>query len=544
MMIPEQISAILKLIPSNLSILKNQLLLSVLIGVFVLSAVPNGNSLSAPPAESADWPYIPYWTQSGDTLQAVAQRFRVEADDISSPVPIKMDGLLEAGQLLLIPQPEIETEGEYLNLDSKKLFPDGEVVFGPTAAYFDVAEYLREAGGYLGTYREYLGTSKWTEASAVIERIALENSINPRLLIALLEYECGCVLGDSPGRLGEGYVMGVEEFQHRWLYRQLGWVANQLSIGYYGWRSGELIEYQLPDGIILRPNPGSNAGSAAIVYFFSQLSAQKKMQTIPVGQREKLGAIEIGNDWKAAVNREDGFSTLYQSMFGDPWMISKKHGPLFPLGIEQPEMQLPFELGVVWSYTSGPHKAWQTEGALAALDFAPATYETGCIPTDAFVAAVADGTAVRVGNGFVIQDLDEIDVQGNKQPGDLKEQTGWAVLYMHIASTDKVRQGQYLDKGDPIGHPSCEGGPATGTHLHIARKYNGEWIAADGPLSFNLSGWTAHIGDAPYLGTLNRDGETVIAHNYGNYETLISLREDDLLSDIEIQEKHKSQLEY
>ncbi|MCA1954005.1 MAG: hypothetical protein LDL12_02540, partial [Anaerolinea sp.] len=59
--------------------------------------------------------------------------------------------------------------------------------------------------------------------------------------------------------------------------------------------------------------------------------------------------------------------------------------------------------------------------------------------------------------------------------------------------------------------PSCEGGQATGTHVHIARKYNGEWVLADGPLAFNLDGWVAHNGEAAYLGTLTRYGAVVTA---------------------------------
>jgi hypothetical protein len=68
-----------------------------------------------------------------------------------------------------------------------------------------------------------------------------------------------------------------------------------------------------------------------------------------------------------------------------------------------------------------------------------------------------------------------------------------------------------LNTGDPVGHPSCVGGRATGTHIHIVRKYNGEWIPADGPLAFNLEGWVAKNGAAPYLGTLTRFSRTVIA---------------------------------
>jgi hypothetical protein len=70
---------------------------------------------------------------------------------------------------------------------------------------------------------------------------------------------------------------------------------------------------------------------------------------------------------------------------------------------------------------------------------------------------------------------------------------------------------------DNVGHPSCEGGQATGTHVHIARKYNGEWILADGPLPFVLSGWQLHAGEANYQGTMTRGDETVISSVVGDF---------------------------
>jgi hypothetical protein len=71
--------------------------------------------------------------------------------------------------------------------------------------------------------------------------------------------------------------------------------------------------------------------------------------------------------------------------------------------------------------------------------------------------------------------------------------------------------GKVLQVGDPVGHPSCEGGQTTGTHVHIARKYNGEWIPADGAIPFNLEGWVAHNGSVAYEGTLTKGGRTIIA---------------------------------
>ena len=62
-----------------------------------------------------------------------------------------------------------------------------------------------------------------------------------------------------------------------------------------------------------------------------------------------------------------------------------------------------------------------------------------------------------------------------------------------------------------VGYPSCEGGEATGTHVHIARKYNGEWIPADSVLPFNMEGWIVHNGVAAYLGTMIRGDKTITA---------------------------------
>jgi hypothetical protein len=61
----------------------------------------------------------------------------------------------------------------------------------------------------------------------------------------------------------------------------------------------------------------------------------------------------------------------------------------------------------------------------------------------------------------------------------------------------------------------------TGTHVHIARKYNGEWILADGPLAFNLEGWIAHNGSREYKGTLTRGGAVVIACECSDYQSQI-----------------------
>ena len=117
------------------------------------------------------------------------------------------------------------------------------------------------------------------------------------------------------------------------------------------------------------------------------------------------------------------------------------------------------------------------------------------------MVASAPGLVVRSGDGAVMLDLD----------GDGYEQTGWVLFYMHIAARDRVALGTALKAGDRIGHPSCEGGVSQGTHTHFVRKYNGEWIAADGPIPFVLDGWVSQGLGTEYDGTLTRAGVTIEA---------------------------------
>jgi len=82
--------------------------------------------------------------------------------------------------------------------------------------------------------------------------------------------------------------------------------------------------------------------------------------------------------------------------------------------------------------------------------------------------------------------------------------------YLHI--TDRPPKGTRLQTGDPIGHPSCQGGNAASSHLHIARRYNGVWVAAGGPVPLQLDGWTAFAGRTAYDGGMTGpDGQKITA---------------------------------
>ncbi len=437
-----------------------------------------GNELNTAP--------VLYYVQAGDTLPVVAVRFGVDPSEITSPEYISPNNLLHPNQLLVIPRRLANTTS------AEKHFPDSEVVFSPSAIDFDVVAFVSNANGYLNTYREWLGSTSWTSGAEVVQRVALENSINPRMLLALLEYQTGLVYSSTPTNSAlEDYPMGKIDVRYKGLYKQLAWAVNNLSTGYYGWREGQLYEIRFSDGVTARLAPELNAGTVALQYYFAQVYGTQ--------------------DWLQAMDPNTGFPALYERMFDSAWLRAMQVEPLYPPDLVQPDLILPFMIGQLWNYTGGPHGAWERDGARAALDFSPSRNVPGCVESFSWVLAAAPGKVVRSGRGVVVVDLD----------GDGYEQTGWALLYLHIATNGRIANGTWLETGDLIGYPSCEGGLSTGTHVHIARKYNGEWIPADGPLPFNMDGWIAHAGDRPYEGTLTRDGETVIANVYGSYETNI-----------------------
>jgi hypothetical protein len=80
-----------------------------------------------------------------------------------------------------------------------------------------------------------------------------------------------------------------------------------------------------------------------------------------------------------------------------------------------------------------------------------------------------------------------------------------------VAAEDRVAEGAKINVGDHIGHASCEGGVSNATHLHLARRYNGEWIPAGGTIPFVLDGWKVTGEATEYDGGLSKDAQVKVA---------------------------------
>jgi LasA protease len=433
----------------------------------LLATEPSISPIQPTPVPTrARWAYgepLDYSIQSGDTLATIAIHFNTTVEAIREANP----GLTYGDLTILPPSQPLIIPANYASLTGTayKIIPDSELVYGPGQINFSLKATILEYNGFLSRYSDYVDNRTISSWEA-IEQVARDYSINPRLLLALVEYRSGALT--QQGVADFTYPLGHKDPLKSGLYKQLIWAAETLTQGYYAWRYGMKVDVTMTDGVMERLDFWQNAGTASLHTLFSKLMDSE--------------------EFKQAVSPE-GFGATFQTLFGDPF---KYDVTLYPAYTEQPILELPFQPGHIWSYTGGPHAAWGENTPLAAVDFAPPAIGIGCGYSSEWVAAMADGVIARSDNAAVVLDLD----------GDGNEHTGWVIFYYHISLDAMPPVGRVVKTGDPIGHGSCDGGIATGTHVHVVRRFNGEWIPPEGPLPFVMSGWRVLYGSEPYLGTL------------------------------------------
>jgi LasA protease len=443
---------------------------------FNVTAIPTIQLLGSPTPDAIHPSSIreeqTYVVAVGDSLSLIAERFGVTLDELMGANGLTTDEI-SLGQPLLIPASNLPIGPSF------KIIPDSELVWGPSTVGFDVQAATDKFGGYLQRYVETSSDGITRTGPQIVQVVAERYSVNPRLLLALLEHQSGWVTNNYPPENTLIYPLGHFEPGREGLMRQMEWAANQLNFGYYTWREYIIGTITMADDSIMAIAPGLNAGTVALQYFFSRhYSGEDFLKQVTPG----------------------GLDLTYAVLFGNAFTHAFE--PLFPADLTQPPLQWPMDLSETWYFTGGPHGAWNTGSAWAAIDFGPGGI-FGCVDTDTWEVAAADGVIARASDGAVLLDLD----------GDGAEQTGWVLFYMHVATRDRIEVGTHVKAGDRIGHPSCEGGVSNGSHLHIARKYNGEWITADGVIPFNIDGWTMISAGREYDGWLRKGDAELEAYD-------------------------------
>jgi LasA protease len=423
-------------------------------------------------------PYV-HFVQAGETLDYIAATYDCSSDDLILSNRLEDPNALHVGQRLALPSLDLPLG------PSIPLLPDSRFVYGPSDVGFDVGSFCRTRPGYLNSYEELVGEEMLT-GPQIVQLMARRYSVSPRLLLGMIEFQSGWLDNPNPSGWASEHPLGATEEGQMTLLYQLAWAADQMNKGYYDWKGRGRQIIDLLEGKHAQYDPGINAGTAAVQYLLAYNATKEEWQTI-------------------CGEGPDSFLVTYRGLFGDPF--EGDPGASVPVDLTQPDMRLPWESGLTWYLTGGPHGGWNEGSAWAAVDFITSE-QLGCQMSAQWTVAAAAGVVVRSDEGVVVIDLD----------GDGHEETGWNLFYMHVATEDRVPSGTRVDEGQRIGHPSCEGGYSTATHLHFARKYDGEWIPADGSCPLVLSGWTAH-GAESYEGTMTRGAEV---------RTACECREDEI----------------
>ena len=237
---------------------------------------------------------VDYVVQSGDTLPALASHFNTTIAEVREANPIIPEDVttLPPGMPMKIPIYYAPLWGT-----SYQILPDSQFVDGPAQMDFDTQAFLEDKPGWLKSYVAYASGDNRNGAE-IINLVAENFSVSPRLLLALLEYQLGGVSQPVLPENVDQYVLGNNDRRHRGFYLQLVWAANTLNNAYYAWRSGDLRPITHLDGTLERPDPWQNAGTVALQNYFSLLLTPE--------------------EYTKAVGGE-GFAATYKSLFGDPW---------------------------------------------------------------------------------------------------------------------------------------------------------------------------------------------------------------------------------
>ncbi|MCY3866773.1 MAG: LysM peptidoglycan-binding domain-containing protein [Chloroflexi bacterium] len=461
------------------------------------------HSLEASAAESdiQDGQKPAHTVQPGDTLTRIAERYNVSISALLKVNDLPNPDFLEVGQVIHLPQTPVKYTPAF------RIVPDSRLVRSAGAIRFDTDAFLRSQTGILPQINVFTPTrladgtqrSDALTASQIIERVSREYSVDARLLLAFLEHFAGLVTASTDDENALLYPLVAPDAPtptgRKGLYAQLSWLADRLNEGYYDWKYRSVTILEAADGSRLNFHPDLNAGTIGLQFAIAQLRDAEQWE------------IDVG---------ETGLFETYRRLFGDPFEDAHETKPA---ELIQPLLTLPFPRGDIWRFTGGFHGGWGNGSAWSAVDFAPPDEEQAswCFTSSFPITAIAAGIIARIDDGIIVLDLD----------GDGNEGSGWTILYLHVSPHDALQEGQVVDAGNILGYTSCAGGFSTATHLHIARRFNGEWIPADcnrcpqgvAVPPFVMSHWqVVGLGSQLYQGFLvnTLDNRSVIAEQ-GRY---------------------------
>ncbi|MEZ0395395.1 MAG: CARDB domain-containing protein, partial [Anaerolineales bacterium] len=364
---------------------------------------------------------------------------------------------------------------------SAAVLSDGQFVYGPNVNGFDLTAWLEANAPHLLPY------------AADLEGFASYASLNPRLLLALMELRTGLVsnLAADPANPFGWPQSGFEA--------QVQAAAEVLTSAYYlhlhrysalDPAERSLPPLPLPDGSELTLAPEVNAGTYAVLAFLAQTETA---DSLPAAL-ESLPAV-----WAVLFPADDPLDESNQVYI--PGSLAAQSTP-------PPSMlQLPYQRGEAWRFWGVHHNMGYTGTDASSIDFTNewrywicpdplndcmegyAPYDLSPYP----IRAAHSGWITTIaGNKWGITAPCQATIYTNY------DRTGWATRYYHLENVQAtpgappvpIAQNAILGyMADTKKEALCNGGASSGHHVHFSLMYNGAFVPIDGTA---LTGWVIH----------------------------------------------------
>ena len=375
-------------------------------------------------------------------------------------------------------------EGSYtVQFQSEQaLLSDGQFVWGPNVGNFNIEAFLNSQDSPLAPYAKS------------IESWARYYSINPRVVLALLESNYDLISNFDPSASPDTIHQLIEK------------TSADLSLAFY--------QHMYELGTRRRGGAPLFAQSSQSFKFedgtLAELTWSPSSASYALAALESKGRLQNPGLSAQALGGIGDFETAFGYFFPetDPLDTSNNLEPETPPPDDY--FQLPFPLGATWTF-SGVH-SWSGSAAYpdrSSLDFSSPWSNYPDAPYKNTVAA-APGDRVILEPNPAITDIPcwvEINHGG-----------GWSTHYYHLVnlgSSGAVGPVSSNQLVGGIGTETCNGGWASGPHVHFALFYNGAPYDLEG---LKFSGWTIHeepLGDnLYYAGSIERDGVILTPWNW------------------------------
>jgi murein DD-endopeptidase MepM/ murein hydrolase activator NlpD len=354
------------------------------------------------------------------------------------------------------------------------LLNDARLLYAPGWGTEKVRQFLESRPGTLSQLRIWVGTQEVPVADIITGQCLLYG-LNPKVVLALIEFESGLVDNPNPTSEALDLALGYADAATRGLDAQIRWGVRELFRG--------LRDYAVLDTLLLRDGrtipvpPGTNLGGYAILRLVAQ-----------TGDEATLDRFQGAG--------EDSFIEVYRRLFGeDPRQPLEN----LPAPAPAPFLTKPYVGDYEVSSIYDHHSPFLSpDGQLVSHmgEESPGLYYDGhngwdyALDVGVPVVAAADGQVIWAGasdDGCGWPALGAVLDHGN----------GYQTLYWHLSQVD-VEAGQEVRRGEVLGLAGASG-CAEGPHLHFAVYYLGRQTDPEGWCGAGADPWAAHAAGTPSL---------------------------------------------